>query len=98
MKNHASVLALAIIIVALVGCSKKSVDTSITQQRAPDGQVVTVTNDGHVYRIRSGSITNTMRGQKASGGPVRTNWTDGGFVNRLANVTNSTRATNGISK
>jgi len=73
----------------------------MTQQRALGDQVVTITNDGHVYRMHrmsSGSITNTIRQQKASGGPVRTNWTDGRFVYTLTNVTNYTRATSGLSK
>jgi len=56
MKNHTSVVALAIIILAAVSCSKKSADTTITQQKASGVQVVT--NDGRfVYTLKS--ITNS---------------------------------------
>jgi len=56
VKNHTSVVALAVITLALVSCSKKSADTTIPQQKASGVQVVT--NDGRfVYSIRS--ITNS---------------------------------------
>lgn len=98
MKNRTFVVALAIITVVLVSCSKKSADTSITQQRAPGDQVVTVTNDGRVYRMRrmsSESITNTITQQKPSGTQVVAN--DDGSVSVVGTVIRRTNVDGSVS-
>ena len=65
MKNHTPAVALALITLALVGCSKKSADTTLTQQEASGVRVVT--NDGRfVYALKN--ITNST---PATNGPRR---------------------------
>jgi PBP1b-binding outer membrane lipoprotein LpoB len=60
MQKHKSIVALSIITLALVSCSKKSSDTTLTQQNASDVQVVTNANGSVTsFTSRIKNITNS---------------------------------------
>ncbi len=84
MKAYASVIALALITLALVSCAKKSPAT-ITLQKALDTQVVT-NEDGSV------SVVGTTIRRTNVDGSVST------FTSRVKRTTNSVPATNGLPK
>jgi len=102
MKTHASVFAVTLITLALVGCSKKPAPTAITQQKASGIEVVTNDN-GYVTVFQNVIKRNTdsaPAAHEASSIKVVTN-EDGSvttFTSRIKRNTNSAPETKGLSK
>ena len=104
MKDHASVVALAIITLALVSCSKKPAGIAITQQKASGYQVVT-NDDGTVVEFRNVIKRTTNSAPATDVGPVSVVTTVIKHTNSDGTVSVFTRramipapATNGLSR
>ncbi len=101
MRKHASVVALAVISLALVGSKKPA--ATIRAQQTPSGIKVVTNADGSVSVFQNAIKRNTNVGrtpQNPTGTEVVTNANGSVSVlrSRIKTATNSAPATNGLSK